>query len=35
MVVEVTDELMHNMEVHEMHTVEVLVPMRSLGGSSN
>ena len=35
MVAEVTEELKHNMEVQEMHTVEVLVPMRSLGGSSN
>ena len=35
MVAEVTEELKHNMEVQKMHTVEVLVPMRSLGGSSN
>ena len=35
MVAKVTKELKHNMEVQEMHTMEVLVPMRSLGGSSN
>ena len=35
MVAEVTEELKYNMEVQEMHTVEVLVPMRSLGGPSN
>ena len=35
MVAKVTEELKHNMEFQEMHTVEVLVPMRILGGSSN
>ena len=30
MVAEVTLELKHNMEVQEVHTVEVLVPMRNL-----
>ena len=31
----VAEELKHNMEEHEVHTVEVLVPMRNLGGSPN
>ena len=35
MVAEVTEELKHNMEVHEVHTVEVLVPMRNLCDSPN
>ena len=35
MVVEVTKELKHNMEVQEVHTVEVLVPMRNLCDSPN
>ena len=30
MVAAVTLELKHNMEVQEVHTVEVLVPMRNL-----
>ena len=25
----------HDMEKHEVHTMEVLVPMRNLGGSPN
>ena len=29
MVAEVTEELKHKMEVYEVHTVEVLVPMRN------
>ena len=35
MVDEVTEELKHEMEVHEVHTVEVLVPMRNWCDSSN
>ena len=35
MVAEVTEELKHNMEVQEVHTVEVLVPMRNLCESPN
>ena len=35
MVVVVAEELKHNMEKHEVHIVEVLVPMRNLGGSPN
>ena len=35
MVVEVAAELKHNMETQEVHTVEVLVPMRNLCGSLN
>ena len=34
MVVE-AEELKHNMEKQEVHTMEVLVPMRNLGGSPN
>ena len=34
MVVE-TEELKHKMEKQEVHTVEVLVPMRDLCGSPN
>ena len=34
-VVMVAEELEHNMEKQEVHTVEVLVPMRNLGGSPN
>ena len=30
-----TEELKHNMEKQEVHTMGVLVPMRGLGGSSN
>ena len=30
-----TEELKHKMEKQEVHTVGVLVPMRSLGGSFN
>ena len=29
------EELKHNVEEHEVHTVEVLVSLRNLGGSSN
>ena len=35
MVAEVTEELKYNMEVHEGHIVEVLVPMRNLCDSPN
>ena len=35
MVAEVTEELKHNMEVQEVHTVEVLIPMRNLCDSPN
>ena len=35
MVAEVIEELKHNMEVQEVHTVEVLVPMRNLCDSPN
>ena len=35
MVAEVTEELKHKMEVQEVHTVEVLVPMRNLCDSPN
>ena len=35
MVAEVTLELKHNMEVQEVHTVEVLVPIRNLCDSPN
>ena len=35
MVVMVAEELEHNMEKQEVHTVEVLVPMRNLSGSPN
>ena len=35
MVVVVAEELKHNMEKQEVHIVEVLVPMRNLGGSPN
>ena len=31
----VETELKHKMEKQEVHTVEVLVPMRGLGGSFN
>ena len=31
----VAEELKHNMEEQEVHTVEVLVSMRNLGGSPN
>ena len=31
----VVEELKHNMEEQEVHTVEVLVSMRNLGGSPN
>ena len=31
----VTEELKHKMEKHEVHTVDVHVPMRGLCGSSN
>ena len=31
----VVEELKHNMEEQEVHTVEVLVSMRNLGSSSN
>ena len=34
MVVEI-EELKHKMEKQKVHTMEVLVPMRGLGGSSN
>ena len=33
MVVVVAEELKHNMEEQETYTVEVLIPMRNLGGS--
>ena len=29
------EELKHNVEVQKVHTVEVLVSMRNLGGSPN
>ena len=35
MVVVVPKELKHNMKEQEVHTVEVLVSMRNLGGSPN
>ena len=35
MMVVVTEELKHNVEVQKAHTVEVLVSMRNLGGSPN
>ena len=35
MVVVVAEELKHNMEEHEVYTVEVLIPMRNLDGSPN
>ena len=35
MVAEVTEELKHDMEVQEVHTVGVLVPMRNLCDSPN
>ena len=35
MVVVVAEELKYNMEEQEVHTVEVLVSMRNLGGSPN
>ena len=35
MVAEVTEELKYNMEAQEMHTVDVLVPMRNLCDSPN
>ena len=31
----VAEELKHNMEDQEVHTMEVLVSMRKLGGSPN
>ena len=31
----VAKELKHNVEVHKVHTVEVLISMRNLGGSPN
>ena len=31
----VAEELKHDMEKQEVHIVEVLVPMRNLGGSPN
>ena len=34
MVVEI-EELKHKMEKQEVHNLEVLVPLRGLGGSSN
>ena len=30
-----SEKLKHDMEKQEVHTVEVLVPMRNLGGSPN
>ena len=33
MVVVVAEELKHNMKEQEAYTVEVLIPMRNLGGS--
>ena len=35
MVVVVAEELKHNMEVQEVYTVEVLIPMKNLCGSPN
>ena len=35
MVVVVAEELKHKMKKHEVHTVEVLIPMRNLCGSPN
>ena len=35
MVVVVAKELKHNMGEQEVYTVEVLIPMRNLGGSPN
>ena len=35
MVAEVAEELNHDMEQQEVHTMEVLVPMSNLGGSPN
>ena len=35
MVVVVAEELKHDMEEQEVYTVEVLIPMRNLGGSPN
>ena len=35
MVVVVAEEFKHNMEEYEVYTVEVLIPMRNLGGSPN
>ena len=35
MVVVVAKELEHNVEEQKVHTVEVLVSMRNLGGSPN
>ena len=35
MVAEVTEELKHNMEVQEVHTIEVLVPMWNFCDSPN
>ena len=35
MVVVVDEKLKHDMEKQKVHTVEVLVPMRNLGGSPN
>ena len=35
MVVVVAEELKHNVEEQEVHTAEVLVSMRNLGGSPN
>ena len=35
MVAEVTEELKHKIEVHKVHTVEVLVPMRNWCDSLN
>ena len=35
MVVVVDEELRHNIEKQEVHTLEVLVPMRNLCGSPN
>ena len=35
MVVEVAEELRHNMEEKEVYIVEVLIPMRNLCGSPN
>ena len=35
MVVVVDEELKHNMEKQKVHTVEVLISLRNLGGSPN
>ena len=35
MVVVVVEELKHDVEDHEVYTVEVLISMRNLGGSPN